>query len=317
MNNPLVSIIIPCHNAEEYIAEAIQSALDQRCPNKEVIVVDDGSTDGSLDAIRSFGNRARWVTGPNRGGNVARNTGLGMARGNFIQFLDADDLLYPDKLAVQMPLLNESDLDVVFCAWDWQNRETGTSKVQRRPYAGEDPFLYVLAGPLQTSAGLYRIDALRRVGGFTEGLPRAQEFDLHVRMALDGMRCGYTDQVLYAFRKSESGISGDLRPIAAQKIRILQNALDQVRKHSPPDLARLAAIQDASIQTGRDVMNRGGWSQALTAFRLARTSQAHRHHPSSRLGTLLMGLLGFVPGLMVFESLRALKTTRFGRLNRA
>jgi glycosyltransferase involved in cell wall biosynthesis len=67
MNNPLVSIIIPCYNAEEYVSEAIESALRQTYSNKEVIVIDDGSTDGSLDVIRSFGSRVRWETGPNSG----------------------------------------------------------------------------------------------------------------------------------------------------------------------------------------------------------------------------------------------------------
>ncbi len=73
---PLVSIVIPCFNAEGTVGEAIQSALDQDYPNREVIVIDDGSTDKSVDVIRTFGDSIRWETGPNRGGNVARNRGL-------------------------------------------------------------------------------------------------------------------------------------------------------------------------------------------------------------------------------------------------
>ena len=66
----LVSILIPCYNAERWVGEAVQSALDQTYPKKEIIVVDDGSTDRSLDVIKSFGPRIRWETGPNRGANA-------------------------------------------------------------------------------------------------------------------------------------------------------------------------------------------------------------------------------------------------------
>ena len=76
-----VSILIPCYNAERWIAQAIESALAQTWSEKEIIVVDDGSTDHSLEVIRQFDGRIWWETGPNRGGNVARNRLLELARG--------------------------------------------------------------------------------------------------------------------------------------------------------------------------------------------------------------------------------------------
>src|ERR1700734_3340325 len=100
--SPLVSILIPCFNAKQWIAQAIESALQQTWPEKEVIVVDDGSTDGSLGVIKRFEGRVRWETGPNRGGNQARNRLLELARGEWLQYLDADDYLLPDKVALQM-----------------------------------------------------------------------------------------------------------------------------------------------------------------------------------------------------------------------
>src|SRR5262245_42280315 len=95
----LVSILIPCYNAERWIAQAIESALAQTGVEKEVIVVDDGSTDRSLDVIRQFDGHIRWETGPNRGGGASRNRLLELARGNWLQYLDADDYLLPDKIA--------------------------------------------------------------------------------------------------------------------------------------------------------------------------------------------------------------------------
>src|SRR5438128_899411 len=100
--NPLVSILIPCYNAERWIGEAISSALAQTWSEKEIIVVDDGSTDGSLQQIRKFDGLVRWETGPNRGGNAARNRLLELAKGEWLQYLDADDYLLPDKIAKQM-----------------------------------------------------------------------------------------------------------------------------------------------------------------------------------------------------------------------
>src|SRR3954466_15611284 len=101
----LVSILIPCHNAERWIAQAIDSALAQTWPDKEVIVVDDGSTDASAEIIREYGDRIRGESGPNRGGNAARPRLLALSRGEWLQYLDADDYLLPDKIANQMRFL--------------------------------------------------------------------------------------------------------------------------------------------------------------------------------------------------------------------
>jgi GT2 family glycosyltransferase len=101
-----VSIVIPCYNAARWLAATLESALAQTWPNLEIIVVDDGSKDDSLAIARRFeGEKLRVVAQPNRGASAARNHGLRQARGEFIQFLDADDLLAPDKIAQQMQVL--------------------------------------------------------------------------------------------------------------------------------------------------------------------------------------------------------------------
>jgi glycosyltransferase involved in cell wall biosynthesis len=106
MSTPLVSIVIPCHNAARWLRSTLESALAQTWPRVEIILVDDGSRDDSLAMARGFEDRGlRVVSQANRGASAARNRGLELAGGDFIQFLDADDLLAPGKIAVQMARL--------------------------------------------------------------------------------------------------------------------------------------------------------------------------------------------------------------------
>lgn len=114
-----VSIIIPCYNKQAYVRAAIESALAQTHPC-EVIVVDDGSTDGSLEEVQQFDGRIIWETGSNRGGSAARNRGLELATGQWIQFLDADDILPPEKIAKQLAEIEGAGDDVMaFCPWSF------------------------------------------------------------------------------------------------------------------------------------------------------------------------------------------------------
>ena len=103
---PLVSILIPAYNAEPWIADTIRCALAQTWPRKEIVVVDDGSADHTLAVARRFEVAGVKVVGQaNQGASAARNAALGMCRGDYIQWLDADDLLAPDKIGQQLALL--------------------------------------------------------------------------------------------------------------------------------------------------------------------------------------------------------------------
>lgn len=101
--NPLVSILIPAYNAEEWIADTIQSALGQTWPRKEIVIVDDGSTDETLSVARQFASKeVIVVTQANQGAAAARNKAFSLCQGDYIQWLDADDLLAPGKINRQM-----------------------------------------------------------------------------------------------------------------------------------------------------------------------------------------------------------------------
>jgi glycosyltransferase involved in cell wall biosynthesis len=212
MTSSLVSIIIPCYNAAPYVEEAIQSALNQTYCNTEVIVIDDGSTDGSLQAIQSFGNAIRWETGPNRGGCVARNLGIELARGEFIQFLDADDVLFSRKLEVQVPISCAHFGRVVYCdhiaVWEDSERE---SEIRSTALDEPDPVVFVLHHKtLQTSAPLYRREWLTAIGGFRPGLRASQEFDLNLRFAAwGGLRWLHLPEVLFKVRRRSDSVSSN------------------------------------------------------------------------------------------------------------
>src|SRR5256714_5285360 len=133
---PLVSILIPAYNSQEWIKDTIQSALAQTWPRKEIIVVDDGSRDQTLKIAREFESRkVRVVTQPNQGAAVARNTAFSLAQGDYIQWLDADDLLAPDKVENQVRQLGNcrSKRTLLSGAWGYFIYRTRKAKFSPSP----------------------------------------------------------------------------------------------------------------------------------------------------------------------------------------
>jgi glycosyltransferase involved in cell wall biosynthesis len=117
MSRVKVSVIIPSFNRETLIGETVANLLAQSVPPDEIIVVDDGSTDGSVEVVRSFGGKVKLIQQANQGPGAARNAGLRIATGEFIQFQDSDDLYSLNKLEVQAKLLEQSGADIAFSPW--------------------------------------------------------------------------------------------------------------------------------------------------------------------------------------------------------
>jgi len=140
MSQPLVSIIIPLYNASQYIDEAIRSALGQTWANKEIIIVDDGSSDDSLKIARKYeGDGIKVFRQQNKGASAARNKGLQEAKGQYIQFLDADDLLSADKIEKQLLALQNHADKIAVCS---TVHFYGPAATNEQPSVYEESFLF-------------------------------------------------------------------------------------------------------------------------------------------------------------------------------
>lgn len=191
-DEPLVSVIIPAFNSARWIGEAIASALAQTHRNLEVIVADNGSTDATREIATAAGERVRVIRAETRGPGAARNAALEVARGEFVQFLDADDLLEPWKIERQLAVLRRTGADLVWGPFTMYDEDPATGTfvrgVRRDPdLAGDLPLSLVNDGFLQIGCALYR---RRSVVGALRFLPSAhcEDIDYNVRAALAGAR---------------------------------------------------------------------------------------------------------------------------------
>jgi len=196
-STPLVSVVIPAYNCAQYIASAVQSALDQDYPHKEIIVVDDGSTDNTATVLAGFGERIIVRQQSNSGVAAARNHGMRVARGELIALLDADDLWLPGKLRKQVDYLTaHPELGAVYCAWrEWRpdaNGEFAIPKLadadtQRNGIETQDSgWIYnqlLTDCVIHTTTLLMRREIMQQVGEFDHVLRRGQDYDYWFRMS--------------------------------------------------------------------------------------------------------------------------------------
>ncbi len=170
-------------------------------------MIDDGSTDGSLEAIKSFGHSIHWESGANCGGNVARNRGFSKSSGQYVQFLDADDYLFPEKILRQVACLERSGADVVY--EDWQrigDHSDGTKTRYPVEISGAHPdVLEVLLGSWAPPpcAFLFKRDAIDLIGGWDEALTCAQDWELNIRLALAGAAYVYLSGCNSVYRRPD------------------------------------------------------------------------------------------------------------------
>lgn len=184
-----VSVIIPTHNRPALLGGAIRSVLNQTFQDFELLVVDDASDDNPEHVVRSFADpRIRFVRHTvAQGGGAARNTGIRDTSGMYVAFLDDDDVWYPQKLALQVPLLDHgpANLALVYGGYDTGNANGEQTIGTRIPTARGDLRNRLLSSNVigGTSLILVRRTALESVGGFDESLPSFQDHDLYLRLS--------------------------------------------------------------------------------------------------------------------------------------
>lgn len=252
-----VSILIPCFNAERWIRQAIESALAQTWSNVEVIVVDDGSTDSSVDVIASFAGRIRWETGPNRGGNIARNRLLALATGEWLQYLDADDYLLPGKIECQAAFLqSHRDVDVLIGPVLLEHVSADGS-THREPWpipVPHDPWILLARWYLpQTGAPLWRKQAILDVGGWKPDQPRCQEHELYLRLLMGEKRFAYSacDGAIYRQWSESTLWKRDRKATRLLRAAIVDREEMFLRSRNALTDERLTAINQGRFEMAR------------------------------------------------------------------
>jgi glycosyltransferase involved in cell wall biosynthesis len=227
---PLISVIIPVYNGEKTIQETVQSVLNQTFTDFELIVINDGSQDSTLEIVSSFqDSRIKVFSFTNGGLPVSRNRGIALANGEYISFLDADDLWTPDKLAGQLAVLETNPQAAVAYSWTDCIDESGQF-LRQSAYAtaqGNVQANLLLANFISSGSNvLVRKQALMDIGGFDETLSNCQDWDLWLRLsARYEFEPVKTPQVLY--RVSRNSMSRNVLGLEDSMQRILERSFAQ------------------------------------------------------------------------------------------
>lgn len=270
---PAVTVVIPCHNHGAFVGEAVRSALAQRDASVRVVVVDDGSDDGSTPAAcdRCAGPMVRVIHQPNAGLPAARNRGAQEAQGDFLVFLDADDWIEPDFVSHLHAALERERLGAggSSAAWGYcQERLVGPGPgVWRVPEF--DPVLLLLTN-LHPVTALVRREAFEAVGGFTASMTRGYEdWDFWLKLAGRGMRGVRVREPLFVWRRHSAAtmihrVSGHHAALYAE---LMERHRAMYERHWPDLVARANALLRGAEMDWLDESGRAINHQALLAQR--------------------------------------------------
>jgi len=280
---PLISVIIPTFNSGKFIPDAVQSVLDQTYQRLEVIVVDDGSTDATKDILREFNGHIRYCYQENRGPSAARNIGITSARGDYICFLDADDIWMPNKLEVQLAFMEHYDnISLVFSDTEAVDSDQGlhisilpqtvfqADLISQIPL--QDAFTKLLiANFIPTSMVMARKQCFAEAGLFDEGLRVAEDRDMWLRIAAC-FKIAYIPLILGKKRNHEANISSDTELTLRCRIEVWGNARRRFPSLAPAFVVN-TLVANAYLQLGCILLTQGQRKAArqagLTSLTLA------------------------------------------------
>ena len=236
VDNPLISVIVPAFNASTYIGEALTSIVHQTHKNWEIIVIDDGSTDATIDVLSGYASNIRLIKQNNKGPAAARNLGAKSARGEWLAFLDADDTWAPDKLARQL-------LDVGKANWSYTDMlfKGGVNDGLRdseftEKHEGEVLEKLVLGNFISTSTVLIRRRSFEESGGFDESLPSIEDWELWTRIASNNP-VSYVNEPLTRYRVHPSSTSRKTRKTLPNHLRVIDIIFSRVG--TTPEIQKL------------------------------------------------------------------------------
>lgn len=299
---PTVSVVIPLYNKAAYIADAVRSVQAQTFTDFELLVIDDGSTDGGGDVARAAADqRLRLIRQDNAGAGAARNAGIAAARGRWIAFLDADDRWRPSRLARQLGILDRQP-DLVWAAGGYVTLLPGALEARpapalearwwAAPEVVEDALRpLAVGGYVWTGTILARRDVLTALGGFEPALRSGQDLLLWVRLALDHPRLAYAPEALAEYRvqvrdsittsKFVGGFTTDVE-LAGRLISIGRPAVDVERAVLLRSIARRLIVNQA-----KNLFIVGRFGAARAALEAARQLGLGRPALSLTLATYL------------------------------
>lgn len=292
---PTVSVIIPVYNVASFIGEALESVFAQTFTNFEVIVINDGSPDTPHleEEIAGYRDSIIYLSQPNRGAGAARNAGLRIAQGEYVAFLDGDDVWLPEFLQEQLKLIRSAGgFELVYA--DAINFGDGTSDtyMSRNPSHGAVTFKKLLCSECNvvTSTVVARREPIIRIGCFDERFPNSQDFDLWLRLVRDAnARITYQKKVLVRRRIYQGSLASD--PIRSYSGELA--VLDSVRSRTDLTteekklLERIAKKRHSRIEVlkGKRQLAVGDFQTATESFTAAKNYQ-----PSVKLSVVLLGM---------------------------
>ena len=243
-----VTVIIPCYNVESYINECVESVRRQSHQDVEIICVDNGSTDRTLEKLEELSNEGNitLLREPNKGACYARNAGLANATGDWIQFLDADDLLLDGKLLHQIELLSSVSDKVGFISGASITQNVSGKQVIKKIDDVVHPYLSVFTIQSgNTCSNLWRRSALEKVNGWNTSLQSSQEADLMMRLVINGYQFMIDNLPLTIIRERLEGqISQTAHEFRLQRFVELRLKFIQTIKHELPDKAIINQMYD-------------------------------------------------------------------------
>lgn len=270
---PAVSVVIPAYNSAPFLRETIESVLGQTYSNLEIIVIDDGSTDDTERVMQTFGSRVSYVKQENQGVSAARNHGIKLARARYVAFLDSDDLWVPQKLAEQIPLLDEDpEIGLVYSDWAVVSEHgvVQPSFHSERPAASGHVFNELVeTGFILTSGTVVRRSCLDEVGDFDESLSIVQDYDLWLRICYR-WKVAVTNKALVTKRSWNGSLSSNFPKMAMERIALFKKALRDI-----PDMT------ERSRQLVRRQLALSYWDVGYDQFDRLALKEARRNFVSS------------------------------------